>query len=382
MGVLWLLLGLGTLAVLIAMTLETINGLRAVHDLQDVREGNFAPRLSIIIPARNEAETLERALQSVVHQHYDNLEIIVVDDRSTDGTGPLLDRMAQQLPRLRVIHLHELPAGWIGKNYALHYAASQASGEFLLFTDADIVMQPQTVRKAISYVCQQQLDHLTVMPAVIAPGVALNMFVGTFGLFFVIFTKPWQAHKPQSTHSIGIGAFNLVRTSVYRAIGGHEAIKMRPDDDVKLAKLLKQQTKHVEVLNGQRLISVKWYPTVRAMINGLMKNAFAGLDYQVSTVLLSSLVLFLLFIWPVLALFVTSGLTWWVNGVSVLVMLLLYADSAKTSQLHPWYAMGFPLMVLLFIYVMWRSMVLTILNDGISWRDTHYSLAELRANKV
>jgi glycosyltransferase involved in cell wall biosynthesis len=382
MGILWLLLSLGTLAVLMAMTLETINGLRTVHNLQDVREDNFSPRLSIIIPARNEADTLEKALQSVVHQAYANFEVIVVDDRSTDGTGALLDRLAHQYSCLRVIHLQSLPTGWMGKNHALHYAASQATGEFLLFTDADIVMQPQTVSKALNYACQQQLDHLTVMPAVIVPGVALNMFVGTFGLFFVIFTKPWQAHKPQSTHSIGIGAFNLVRTSVYRAIGGHEAIKMRPDDDIKLAKLLKKQTKNVEILNGHQLISVKWYPTLRAMINGLMKNAFAGLDYQISTVLLSSLLLFVLFIWPVVALFLATGATWLVNGGSVLVMLLLYAYTAKASNLHPWYAIGFPLMVLIFIYVMWRSMLLTLLNNGISWRDTHYSLAELKANKV
>lgn len=382
MGALWLLLALGTLAVLLAMTVETIKGLRTVNALQDVRAGDFAPLVSIIIPARNEVDTLEQALQSIVQQHYANLEIIVVDDRSTDGTGPLVDRMAQQFSRLRVIHLHELPAGWIGKNHALHYAASQARGEFLLFTDADIVMHPQTVSKAISYVCQEHLDHLTVMPAVIAPGIALNMFVGTFGLFFVIFTKPWQAHKPQSTHSIGIGAFNLVRTTVYRAIGGHEAIKMRPDDDVKLAKLLKQHTKQVEILNGQQMISVRWYPTVRAMIKGLMKNAFAGLDYQLSTVLFSSALLFLLFIWPVLALFVTTGLTWLINGGSVLIMFVLYAYTAQSSQLHPWSAIGFPLMVLLFIYVMWRSMVLTLLNDGISWRDTHYALADLKANKV
>ncbi|MCI5159154.1 MAG: glycosyltransferase family 2 protein, partial [Candidatus Electrothrix sp. AUS1_2] len=126
-------------------------------------EGDKPPSVSVIIPACNEEQELETALTSVLSLDYPNLEIIVLDDRSTDATPQILDRMASQHPRLRVIHITELPAGWLGKNHALHLGAARATGEYLLFTDADVHYTPDTLRRAVARMETRTLDHLSLI---------------------------------------------------------------------------------------------------------------------------------------------------------------------------------------------------------------------------
>jgi len=182
------LLGLAaaTLLVHLASGIEFAIGNRSIRFLRDVAppEGFAGPRVSVIIPARDEARKIAEALQSVLEQDYVDLEIIAVDDRSTDGTGVILDRMAQAHPGLKVIHLTELPQGWLGKNHALYLGTQHASGGLLLFTDADVVMAPSTISQAVSYMMGQHLDHLAVVPEIRMPGILLQVFIMGFAIFF------------------------------------------------------------------------------------------------------------------------------------------------------------------------------------------------------
>jgi glycosyltransferase involved in cell wall biosynthesis len=149
-----LLLAVCTLLFIIGFGIDLALGNRATEYLKTVppwQDPSGGPLLSIIVPARNEEKHIEAALQSLLNQDYRKMEILVVDDRSSDGTAVILDRMAQVHNRLRVFHIEELPEGWLGKNHALHYGARHASGEFLLFADADVVMHPSTVSRAIRY---------------------------------------------------------------------------------------------------------------------------------------------------------------------------------------------------------------------------------------
>jgi glycosyltransferase involved in cell wall biosynthesis len=383
MEVLLFYLAIGTLVFYVAFGIDLMVGNRAIGFLKQVPFTLNDPgsRVSVIIPARNEERNIQEALQSVLNQDYGDIEVIVIDDRSTDGTGPILDSIAQANPRLRIFHLTDLPPGWLGKNYALYSGAQQATGELLLFTDADIVMHPSAVRKAVGYLVAQQLDHLTITPEVRMPGVLMEVFVGAFTVFFSLYARPWRAKDPKSKRFIGIGGFNLVRKGVYRSVGTHQAIAMRPDDDMKLGKLIKLGGHRQEVLFGREMLEVEWYPSVRDMIDGLMKNAFAGVDYSVLAIVAASIAQSLLNIWPFFGLFLTHGSTRILNAVIVLLILLICWDSARFHNSRRWYGIGFPISTLLFIYILWRSMLLTFLNNGIRWRGTHYPLAELKANK-
>jgi len=377
-------LAIATLVFFVAFGIDLVVGNRSIRFLKDVPSTGKAPgpKVSIIIPARNEERNIQEALRSVLNQDYENAEVIVIDDRSTDGTGAILDRMAQADPRLRVVHVRELPPGWLGKNHGLYVGAHQATGDVLLFTDADIVMHPSTVRKAVGYLAMNQLDHLTITPEVRMPGILLDVFVGAFTIFFSLYARPWKAKDPKSRRFIGIGGFNLVRKSVYRAVGMHQAIAMRPDDDMKLGKLIKLGGYRQEVLFGRDMLQVEWYPSLREMIDGLMKNAFAGVNYSILAIVSSSIVQFLLNVWPFFGLFLTHGITRILNAVVVLLIILICWDNARFHNSRRWYGIGFPISTLLFIYIIWRSMLMTLVNDGIRWRGTHYPLAELRANKV
>jgi cellulose synthase/poly-beta-1,6-N-acetylglucosamine synthase-like glycosyltransferase len=378
-----LVLALGTLLLHLATAVRILRGNRSIRFLRELPPllGPL-PRVSILIPARNEERNLEEALRSVLALDYENLEIDVIDDRSTDRTGEILDRMAAAEPRLRVVHVRELPAGWLGKNHALWLGAEKATGDFLLFTDADVVLEPSALRRAVQVMVADGLDHLTASPEIARPSVLFELFIGAFSLFFALFTRPWKAKDPRSPHYVGIGAFNLVRATAYRAVGGHRTIAMRPDDDLKLGKLLKTRGFRQEFVFGQGALRVEWYTSVRELIQGLMKNAFSGVDYRVRVVAVATVIQLAVFVWPFLAVLLIPGVARWLNLASVLTLVGLCWINAPLAGVRRWHGIGFPLATLLFLYILWRATLLTLWRDGIDWRGTHYPLAELRANKI
>ncbi len=384
MDTFFLFLAVATLVCWVVIGVELTLGNRSIRFLKDLPSPAepLPCRVSVIIPARNEERNVEEALRSVLKQDYRELEVIVVDDRSTDRTGTILDRMAKTHPTLRVLHLRELPPSWLGKNYALYRGAREAAGDLLLFTDADVVMHPSAVSRAVGYMLEHQRDHIAVAPDVTMPGLLLQLFVGAFGIFFSLYARPWKAKNPKSKWCIGIGAFNLVRADVYRAVGTHQAIAMRPDDDIKLGKLVKKHGYQQEFLFGIQMMQVEWYASVGELVDGMMKNAFAGVDYRVSAIVVASIAQFLLNVWPFLGIFLTHGPARIINAVVVLGILAICSDTARFISVCPWHGIGFPIATLLFIYIMWRSMLTTLLRGGIHWRGTYYPLADLKANRV
>ncbi len=355
--------------------------LKLLHQLPPVDPARM-PSVSIVIAARNEERGIEPALRSVLRQQGERIEVVAVDDRSDDATGAILDRMAAEDGRLRVVHVAELPAGWLGKNHALWLGAAAARGELLLFTDADVVMKPDTVLRAAGYMERERLDHLTAAPRVVMPGVLLQTFGVVFTIMFSFFTRPWKARDPRSGAHIGIGAFNLVRADTYRRIGTHRAIAMRPDDDLKLGKLVKKNGGAQDFVVGAELISVEWYHSVRETVRGLRKNGFAGVDYRLSLVIAATLGQLVFFMWPFAAVWVTDGWTRALYGVAITILLLMYAGSAAAQGSPVWHGVLFPLASAMFIYVVWNATLYALVNRGIEWRGTHYPLDELRANKV
>lgn len=373
-----------TAALMLAMLVELARGGTSLRQLRDVppAAGAEMPSVSIVIAARNEARGIEPALRSVLCQQGGDIEVIVVDDRSDDGTGAILDRMAAENPRLRVVHVTELPAGWLGKNHALWLGAGTARGELLLFTDADVVLAPDTVARAAGYLVREGVDHLTLAPRVIMPGSLLQAFGVTFGIFFLLFTRPWKARDPRSKHHVGIGAFNLVRADAYRRMGTHQAIAMRPDDDVKLGKLVKKTGFRSDLAVGAEHVSVEWYHSLAEVVRGLRKNGFAGVDYRLSVVIFATVSMLAFFIGPFVAVWLTEGWTRVLYAIAVGVMLTMYAGAAREQRAPVWHAVLFPVACVLFLVVIWNATIYALWNQGIEWRGTHYPLDELRANNI
>lgn len=340
------------------------------------------PSVSLIAPARNEERNIERAVRSLVCLDYPRLEITLVNDRSTDRTGEILDRLAAEFPQLNVVHLTELPAGWLGKNHAMQLGADRSGGEWLLFTDADIVFEPSTLRRAIGLVLAEKLDHLAATPQSRMPTWLLQSFIVAFGMYFLLFVRAWAIRNPRSTAHVGIGAFNLVRTAAYRAIGGHEKIRMRPDDDFKLGKIIKLAGYRQALADGVGLITVDWYQSFDELVHGLEKNTFSVVEYSPAFVAFNTGSILLLNVWPFVAVLVVPGPVRWIYVAVCLGLWTLCWLTANAMRV-PWScALPFPIAALLMAYIQWRTMLLNLWHGGIRWRDTHYPLAELRANRV
>ena len=340
------------------------------------------PTVSLIAPARNEERNIEAAVRSLMQLDYPNLEITLVNDRSTDRTGEILDRLAAEFPLLNVVHLTELPAGWLGKNHAMQVGADRSRGAWLLFTDADILFEPTALRRAIGYALDQDLAHLAATPDTHMPSWLLRAFTVTFAIYFSLFVRIWSIRNPNSTAHVGIGAFNLVRADVYRAVGGHERIRMRPDDDLKLGKIIKLGGHSQDIVHGTGMIAVEWYASLGELIRGLEKNSFSATEYSIWFTVLTSLTSLVFNVWPFLAVWLLPGPTRWIYAAVCLALWWMAWMAARGMKAPPSCAIAFPLTVLLLVYIQWRTMLLNYYHDGIRWRDTHYSLAELRANKV
>ena len=347
-----------------------------------VRDEDSLPAVSVVIPARNEERNLEQALQSVLALDYPDLEIIVVNDRSTDDTGAILAKMLERDARLAVVTIDDLPAGWIGKPHALHVGAQRARGEFILFTDADVVFHPSALRKAVAHAQANGFDHVTLIPEGAMPGSFLTAVSATFGMFMFIIFKPWQARNPQSRRYMGIGAFNLIRTSVYHDLGGHEPVALRPDDDLKFGKLVKDDGYRQDVLNGRGMVTVEWYRSVAELIDGLMKNMFAGMEYRVSSVVAATIAALVMHIWPWIGVWVTGGWPQAGYAVTIVMMIISFGVTMGPFGVKFWQGLFLPLTIGLLVYIQCRSAVLAVWRGGIVWRGTFYELRQLKTGKI
>jgi cellulose synthase/poly-beta-1,6-N-acetylglucosamine synthase-like glycosyltransferase len=339
------------------------------------------PSVSVVFAARNEARSLPGTLASLRQQTWSNLQVIAVDDRSTDETGRILDEAAAVWPKLQVIHIAELPAGWLGKTHALQIASQNALGDWLLFTDADVQFARDAVGTAIHYAETTQLDHLALSPKLIANGFWLRTAVYFFLYNVVLVFRPQDADRPKSSASVGIGAFNLVRKRVYEQVGGHGAVALRPDEDLALGRVIKHAGFKQVFAGGSRLLSVEWYQTLSEMAHGLEKNALAPFQYRFWRFTLAVFTMLVFFDGPLAGTAMAPG---WVKGlfaIALFIQVLLFHMTRRYSDMSFWWALTSPLAAPILFVILVRSGLLCAVRGGIHWRGTYYSLQELRKNQ-
>jgi glycosyltransferase involved in cell wall biosynthesis len=347
------------------------------------------PCISIVVAGRNEEKGVEAALRTLLTLDYPNLEVVFVNDRSEDQTGKIVERLVQEVHnpnRLTLKTIETLPDGWLGKNHALWIGAkgSRAIKEngFLLFTDADIHFHPKTLQLAVAYCQQYQVDHLSAIPFIIAPSLGLKAFSFGFGIYFSLYAKPWDVNKPESRAYMGVGAFNFIKAQVYDAIGTHQTLALAIDDDMKLGKRVKLEGYSQHAVYAGDLIQVEWYSSIAEAIEGLTKNAFAGVNFSL-LIVAWSLTFYVLFVfYPIWAFFAFNSTVQAAYGAVLLSIWLMAFAQAKSNKLSMGYQLGgglaYVYATLIFMIMVTRSTWITLTNQGVYWRGTFYPLQQLK----
>jgi len=339
------------------------------------------PPVSLIFAARDEEEKLPAALATLIEIDYPRLEIIAADDRSRDATPRILDDFAHTHDRLRVVHVAELPKGWLGKPHALQKAYEASSGDWLLFTDADVRFQPDTLRRAVALARDRQLDHLTLFGDIVMVGFWEKVFLTFFGLSFLMAIDPHQVSNPRSRAYVGVGAFQMVKRTAYEACGTHRRLALEVIDDVMLGKMIKLAGFPSGVAVAQDAVSVRWHAGIGNLIRGVEKNFFAGAQFSAPLVVGQSISLLAMFILPSLGLLFGHGWVRALASIAVLIPLCFHIGVDIVVRVSPLYCLTLPLGALLFNYMLLRSAFITLRQGGITWRGTFYALDELRRHR-
>jgi len=345
------------------------------------------PTLTAVVPCRNEAAGVEAAVRSLLAQALPGLQVVAVDDRSEDATGAILDRLAAEDPRLEVVHLAALPEGWLGKNHAMHLGGQRARGEWLLFTDGDVVFGPGALARALGFARAHGLGHVAAAPRFEAPGLLERAFVTGFAAFGALAFRVHELPRAGTAAHIGVGAFNLVRRADWARIGGHERLRLEVVDDIKLGLVLRRSGVPQGAVLAGPLVSVRWQAGFLPSVLGLVKNAFAGTEYRplvaaaaAGVVLAAGLAPAALAIWS-LALGATLGAG--LSLAALLLTLLLHGAVAReTSGGSGLEGLLFPVMATLLAAVLLWSAAAAGWRGGVRWRGTFYPLADLRAGAV
>ncbi len=329
------------------------------------------PRLSVIVAACNEGDTIEDGLGSLRTQGLKDLEIIVVNDRSTDATGEILSRLAADDDRIQPVSIDTLPDGWLGKVHALHQGTARATGSWLLFTDADVIFEEDALACLLAYAIQQDLDHLTLMPHMVHHSVGLEVAIYSF-LQILIHGLGWGL--PIKPKPFGAGAFNLVRKTTFDRTPGFEWIKMEVADDAGLALMLDDVGAQSQARLGPEWLKLMWYPSLAALIHGLSKNAFLMLSHgswsRGVPLLIGGWVLVTV---PILApLLSPTVAVFWASGFAIGAHILTNAYLRYKVQ-RPLIAaalapLGPVIMMVCLTFSAWHCLK----NRGVIWRGTRY----------
>ena len=261
-------------------------------------------------------------------------------------------------------------------------AGKLAKGEWLLFTDADVLFKPDSVRRALAYAEAEPADHVVLFPRMIMKRPGERMMIAFFQSLFAFGHRPWKVADPKTDDHIGVGAFNLVRRSAYDAVGTYARLRMEVLDDMKLGKVVKKAGFAQRNVFGGDLISLRWAQGAMGVVNNLTKNFFAVLSFQWPRALASCVALAFLNLMPFLGVFLAHGWGRVPYAVALFSMFSIYAGMSSKSDIPPYYFVLHPVSTTLFLYTVLRSMALTLGRGGVVWRGTFYRLEELKRGLV
>jgi cellulose synthase/poly-beta-1,6-N-acetylglucosamine synthase-like glycosyltransferase len=336
-------------------------------------------KCSVVVAARDEKARIEQTIRHLLAQRGVDLQIIVVDDRSADGTTEILQRLTTEDARVQVKRVSALPDGWLGKCHACHVGASAATGDWILFADADCWLKPDVIARALRVAERDEAHHITLVSGLAGGNAGLR----ASHLMFLISLASWISgvNRDRARSFMGIGAFNLVRADAYRQCGGYETLRLTVVDDMKLGLLLRRAGKRTRAFIGSGDVECHWGATAWGMVKIMEKNYFAALDYRLGLVLGGCA-----FVMLVSSLLIVGLLSGTVAGLAAAVSpLLLILPAGILARRLGWpcrVAVFVPFMFPLFLYAILNSAFVTLRQGGVRWRDTFYALETLRQANV
>lgn len=324
-------------------------------DRQGFSTEEDAPTVSILIPARNEERNIEGCVLSVLNQTYPHLNVIVVNDQSTDQTGELLDEMAANDERLSVVHGQELPDGWIGKGWALYQGYQEASGKWIVLLDADVRLEPWAVERVVEHAERKRVDFLNPFPRFVCISFWERLMQPLlWGLVRLRYPLVW-VNQQWARENMAFGPMIVVRRSAYDTIDGHKLVASDILEDVALAKLMRRRGYRTFVVNGKRLLRVRMYHNLRELIDGWTKTAYGAMNYNFALMILAIGGLF----WAALQPFITVAYgvtvadeTWvYLGGFQILGIAFRRLGDARENDFPLWSILLHPFALLVVHYM-------------------------------
>jgi chlorobactene glucosyltransferase len=354
-------------------------------------------RVTVLVPAKDEEERIGLCVGSLLAQDHPNLDIVAVNDRSTDRTGEILDAIAQadERRRLKVVHIPAggLPPGWTGKNHALHVARSHAAGDWLAFVDADVVLRPGAVRVATALAADKKYDMASFVPAPETHSWWEGLIIPACATFVMgMYAAPLTNHDHHRDIAVANGQFMLWRRRVYDAIGGHTAIAGQCCDDVLLVRRAKREGHRVRLLDGTTLASVRMFSSLGDTLRGWGRIFYVISPLSPWRILAACLFLFasclsvyaaLAFgLWRLLGPDTASGTLWaamWFAAAALhLALMTFFLGLVYHWSGNPWHnALLFPVSALAILRVFWIAAG-HYARGTVNWRGTTYRLPRPR----
>ena len=336
------------------------------------------PLLSVLIPACNEAASIESTAMGLMEQTYSNLQLILINDRSTDETGEIIDRLAAENEKITAIHIDVLPDGWLGKVHALHVATEQATGEWLLYTDADVRFEPNALVELMQFSQAHEIDHLAGLPRMKPSGVLLEIAIAAFYTSSMFFVSAKRVANVDDPLAVGVGALNLVRASILKQTEGFEWLKMETIDDVGLGLMMKRGGGHAMVARAGEQISLEWYQNITEMAGGLEKNSPGLTKYSLvrAAGLLAILPVTVFGFVCTFYLSLISLVAVW--AATILFPVLFMSTFSRQSSLPRMSFFLFPVGLTMLWFIFARALMLLWSRGGVRWRGTQYGIEQLR----
>jgi len=372
------------LAVLISLLVFFLILLKNLFDfksLPKIQPKSF-PKVSILVPARNEEKNIGQCIKSLLNQNYPNFEVLVLNDHSEDRTGDILQALKQENSNLKVLLGHELPEGWLGKCWACHQLSENASGELLLFTDADTIHTSESLVRSVSALQSNHADLITLIPfqqlksfweRVIVPLIHFSV------LCYLPIKNVWN--KKNLAFVFANGQFMLFTKEIYKKIGGHESVKNALVEDVWLCKAVKKAGGKPMPFRGVEEMSCRMYHNLNDAYEGFSKNLFPGLGYSLIGITIICILSFLFYIAPIgfivyalifnqitLALFFLPLFHLILAVLLRLIIALWFKLSIFESLLHA-------LSMLMFILIAINSVRWIKFGKGALWKGRRYNFS-------
>jgi len=376
----WITAAIGALWIVL-FTTNLTKFLRAPEVKPGGGKPDGLPKVSIIIPARDEEQNIERCLRSLLDQDHEDFEILVVDDKSSDQTAAIVRKLAAEDSRIRLYSAGELPGECTGKCNALIAGVQQGnpSGEWLLFVDADTRHHPQSLSSALRSALEKKVDMLTLIPHLEARSFWERLMQPTVAALIALFKQPERINDPGNPEVFANGQYILVRREAYLGCGGHQAVAGKILEDVELARMMVGSGCRVHIALAREMFSTRMYTSLRSLMTGWTKNFYMILESRFSRVLLVAGLALFLSLWPA-ALGIASilGLAaktyfWpeaylWI-AVGIYAMVVIFQATLRgLNRWYPLYSLLAPLANFMAVFILLRSAWLNSKGRGVRWK--------------